>query len=209
MQVDQSDQFRLLAEENRINIRLIPPVRGLIFDRTGRVIAGNEQNYRVVIVREDAGDAERVLHRLALLIDLSEEDIARVLRDTHAPPPLRAGHGGRAAVLGGGRQGRRQRPCPARHHARVGLSRALSAGARLCPCRGLCRPGERARSGGAGGPEPVLQIPGFQIGKIGVERHLEEACAEAAGSRRIEVNAVGRVMRELDRRKARPGATCS
>jgi len=34
LQVDQADQFRLLAEENRINIRLIPPSRGEIFDRT-------------------------------------------------------------------------------------------------------------------------------------------------------------------------------
>ena len=33
LQVEQSDQFRLLAEENRINVRLIPPSRGLIYDR--------------------------------------------------------------------------------------------------------------------------------------------------------------------------------
>ncbi len=56
MQVEQADQFRLLAEENRINIRLLPPKRGLIFDRNGIPIADNEQNYRVVMVREDAGD---------------------------------------------------------------------------------------------------------------------------------------------------------
>ena len=37
--VDQADQFRLLAEENRINIRLIPPVRGLILDRNGKLVA--------------------------------------------------------------------------------------------------------------------------------------------------------------------------
>ena len=77
MQVDQADQFRLLAEENRINIRLIPPSRGLIEDRNGKVIAGNEQNYRVVITREDAGDVAMVLHRLSSLIPLSPEEIAR------------------------------------------------------------------------------------------------------------------------------------
>ena len=32
LQVEQADQFRLLADENRINIRLIPPARGRIFD---------------------------------------------------------------------------------------------------------------------------------------------------------------------------------
>jgi penicillin-binding protein 2 len=48
MQLNQSEQFRLLAEENRINIRLLPPTRGLIQDRNGVVLAGNAQNYRVV-----------------------------------------------------------------------------------------------------------------------------------------------------------------
>ena len=61
LQVDQADEFKLLAEENRINIRLIPPARGLIQDRNGKLIAGNEQNYRVVITREDAGDVDLVL----------------------------------------------------------------------------------------------------------------------------------------------------
>ena len=55
LSVDQADQFKLLAEENRINIRLVPPARGQLFDRGGVLIAGNEQNYRVVITKEDGG----------------------------------------------------------------------------------------------------------------------------------------------------------
>jgi penicillin-binding protein 2 len=35
LQVERADDFRLLAEENRINVRLLPPERGLIFDRNG------------------------------------------------------------------------------------------------------------------------------------------------------------------------------
>jgi len=41
LQVDQADQFRLLAEENRINIRLLAPARGEIFDRKGIALAPN------------------------------------------------------------------------------------------------------------------------------------------------------------------------
>ena len=81
MQVDQAEEFRLLAEENRVAIRLIPPERGQIFDRNGVLIAGNEQNYRVVITREDAGDVEAVLDRLSKVIPLSPEDIERTLRE--------------------------------------------------------------------------------------------------------------------------------
>ena len=78
--VEQADQFRLLAEENRINIRLIPPTRGLIQDRNGKLIAGNEQNYRVVITRETAGEVaggvDEVLNRLSHVIPMTAEDIA-------------------------------------------------------------------------------------------------------------------------------------
>ena len=75
LQVDQADEFRLLAEENRINIRLIPPQRGLIYDRNGKIIAENEQNYRVVITREDAGDVDLVMARLASIIPMTPEEL--------------------------------------------------------------------------------------------------------------------------------------
>ena len=75
LQVDQADQFRLLAEENSIKVRLLPPARGLIFDRNGTLVAGNEQNYRITITREDAGDTDDVLGRLARLLPLTDAEI--------------------------------------------------------------------------------------------------------------------------------------
>ena len=84
LQVDQADEFKLLAEENRINIRLIPPERGLIQDRNGRIIAGNEQNYRVVITREAAGDAELVLRRLAGIIPITPEELEATIEEINA-----------------------------------------------------------------------------------------------------------------------------
>ena len=58
--VEQNQSFRLLAEENRVNIRLIPPVRGLIFDRLGKPLAYNEPNFKIEMVREQADDPGRV-----------------------------------------------------------------------------------------------------------------------------------------------------
>ncbi|MGR3548715.1 MAG: penicillin-binding protein 2, partial [Roseovarius sp.] len=51
MQLEQADQFRLLADENRINVQLIPPTRGRIFDREGRIIAENVPSYRITMIR--------------------------------------------------------------------------------------------------------------------------------------------------------------
>ena len=81
LQVDQADQFRLLADENRINIRLIPPARGRIFDREGRIVAENIPSYRISMVREEAGDVRQVIERLSTLVDLDPDELDRALTD--------------------------------------------------------------------------------------------------------------------------------
>ena len=58
LQVEHAEQYRMLADGNSIKIRLLVPARGLIHDRNGIVIAGNEQNYRVTLTREEAGGGE-------------------------------------------------------------------------------------------------------------------------------------------------------
>ena len=78
LQVEQSDQFRLLAEENRINVRLIPPSRGLIYDRDGLLIANNIQNYRAVIIREDVKNLDDVLGKLQILLGISDSKLVRI-----------------------------------------------------------------------------------------------------------------------------------
>jgi penicillin-binding protein 2 len=58
-------------------------------------------------------------------------------------------------------------------------------------------------------PDPLFQIPKFQFGKTGVEAKFEDQLRGQAGTQRIEVNAVGRVMRELSREEGTPGTTSS
>jgi penicillin-binding protein 2 len=54
-------------------------------------------------------------------------------------------------------------------------------------------------------PEALLRLPRFQIGKLGLEARQENLLRGTAGTRRVEVNAAGRVMRELDRQEGEPG----
>ena len=87
LQVLESERYAMLAEENRINFRLIGPPRGFIVDRAGDYLAINVQNYRVVLVREQAqaaGGIEAVLNKLATLIDLKDHTIARVLKEAQS-----------------------------------------------------------------------------------------------------------------------------
>ena len=205
MQVEQADQFRLLAEENRINIRLLPPSRGLIYDRNGVVLAENEQNYRVVLVREDAGDVDQTLARLARIIDLDPEDLERTRREIFRRSPfvpvtvadrLTWEEFAEVAVNG---------PALPGVSPEVGLSRIYPLESDFAHIVGYVGPVSDYDLSLLDDPDPLLQIPRFQIGKTGVENKLEVALRGKAGTKRVEVNAVGRVMRELDRQEGRPG----
>ncbi len=206
LQVVQSDQFRLLAEENRINIRLIAPSRGLVFDRNGVSIAENQQNYRIVMIREQAGNAEEVLDRLAGIIDMPPERRARVLKDMHQRsafvPVTVAEHltweeftkvSANAPALPG--------VIP-----EVGLNRHYPFNEDYAHILGYVGPVSEADLERMDDPDPLFQIPRFPIGKTGVERIMEESIRGTAGISRIEVNATGRVMRELGRDESHAGS---
>jgi penicillin-binding protein 2 len=205
MQIEEAETFRLLAEENRINLRLLPPARGVIFDRNGIPIAVNDQNYRVVIVREDAGDVTEVLDRLARVIPLEPEEIADVVAETRrrvgfvpvtVADRLHWDDLSRVAV---------NAPALPGILPEVGLSRAYPLGADFAHVVGYVGPVSDYDLSKLDNPEPVLQIPGFQIGKSGVEARMESDLRGRAGTSRIEVNAAGRVMRELARDDGQSG----
>ncbi len=206
MQVDQADQFRLLAEENRINIRLIPPARGKLFDRNGQVLALNTPSYRIIIVREDAGDVDKVIADLSRLVALDEEDLNRAMTEMRRSPPflpitladqITWEEISKVAV---------NAPALPGITPEVGLTRDYPRGADLAHVVGYVGPVSDYDLSQITDPEPVLRIPRFQIGKVGLEAKREDVLRGKAGAKRVEVNATGRVMRELDRREGQSGA---
>jgi len=206
LQVEEADRFRVLADENRIALRLLPPARGLVYDRRGTILADNEQNYRVVIVREDAGDVAAVLARLQTLIGLDDEAVERARREiARRSPFVPIAVAERLAWEDVARVAANAPALPG-VFPEVGLSRHYPLGADTAHVVGYVGPVSEADLARLEDPDPLLQIPRFQIGKVGVEARMEDTLRGSAGSRRIEVNAVGRVIRELDRREGVPGA---
>jgi len=206
LQVDQADQFRMLAEENRINIRLIPPARGLIFDRKGRKLADNHQNYRIIIVRENVTDPAAVLKRLSSIIPLDANRIASLLHELARRPafvPVTV-----AEKLTWQQMAAVSANAPALPgiSAEVGLTRYYPYGKDFAHVVGYVGPVSDYDLSRIDDQDPLLQIPKFQIGKSGVENKIERTLRGFSGSKRIEVNAVGRVMREIDRVEGKSGA---
>lgn len=206
LQVNQAEEFRLLAEENRINIRLLPPARGLIFDRNDVPVAENHQNYRIVMVREQAGNVDEVLARLTRIVPLSDEDYAQALdalkrRAAFVPITIAeqltweqvAAVSANAPALPG-------------VSAEVGLTRYYPLGSDFAHIVGYVGRVTARDLEKVDDQDPLLQIPKFQIGKSGVELKIDRSLRGFAGTKRIEVNALGRIMREIDRKEGRSGA---
>jgi penicillin-binding protein 2 len=206
MQVEQTEKFRLLAEENRIGISLLPPPRGQIYDRNGRLLAGNEQNYRIVMVREDIDDVDAVLRDIQKLIPLTEAEIENAKKEILARSPfvpitvadrLEWEELARVSI---------NTPTLPGVSAEVGLSRFYPLGADLAHVVGYVGPVSDYDLSRIDDQDPLLQIPRFQIGKTGVENKLERTLRGSAGTLEVEKNALGRVMRELDRTEGVPGS---
>lgn len=206
MQVDQADQFRLLAEENRINIRLIPPKRGEIFDRNGKIIGQNIPSYRVVIVREDAGDVEKVIENLTRLIPLNDEELARARTEMRRSAPFLPVTLADRITWEDISKVAVNAPALPGITPEVGLTRVYPQSDDFAHVVGYVGPVSDYDLSQITDPEPVLRIPRFQIGKVGLEAKREDLLRGKAGAKRVEVNATGRVMRELDRREGQQGA---
>ncbi len=201
LQVLESDRYKMLAEDNRINLRLLPPQRGRIVDRYGTPLAVNQRNYRVVLVRELQPDVEATLEALSTIIDLGESDRKRVLRETgrkraFVPVIVRENLSwtevSRIEV---------NTPDLPGVSIEVGDTRKYPFGETMSHVVGyVSAVSERDLTG-----DPLLELPGFRIGKNGIERHYDLDLRGAAGTSHFEVNAFGRVIRELKRDEGTPG----
>ena len=206
LQVDQADQFRLLAEENRINIRIIPPSRGEVFDRNGVALARNAPSYRIVVVREDAGDVAEVLERLGKVVDLDPEEVERAMAEMKRSAPFLPITVADEVTWEDLSRVSVNAPALPGVIPEVGLSRVYPFGSDYAHVLGYVGPVSDYDLDRLDDPDQLLRIPRFQIGKIGVEAKAENLLRGKGGAKRVEVNATGRVMRELDRREGTPGS---
>jgi penicillin-binding protein 2 len=195
LQVAQADRYAMLADENRINLRLLAPPRGLIVDRFGVPLATNKQNYRVVLVAEQAGDLDATLDALGALIPVGETDRRRVIREirrkhTFVPVVVREN-------LSWDEMARIEVNAPELPGISIeqGLTRDYPLGEMASHVIGyVAAVSEKDLTG-----DPLLELPDFRIGKIGAEKTHDLDLRGTAGTSQVEVNAFGRVVRELSR----------
>ena len=202
LQVVAADQYALLADENRINHRLLPPARGAVLDRNGVALASNRPTYRVLVVREQAKDVAATLAAVGRLIPLTPERIAEVMaeakrRRAFVPITIRDdlawSEVSRIAV---------HAPELSGVALDSGLLRDYPMGDVAAHVLGYVGPVAEGELNG----DPLLELPEFRIGKNGIEKTYEPVLRGRAGISRYEVNALGREIKQLYRKDGEPGA---
>jgi len=201
LQVVESDKYKTLSDENRINFRLLPPPRGRIIDRNNLVIADNVQNYRVLLVSESTPSVERTLDVLSGIIPITENDRARVLREirrnkSFVPVTVRENLEWEQVA-----QIEVNTPDLPGVLIDVGQSRSYPFGEDFAHVLGYVAPVAEGETTG----DPLLELPGFRIGKAGLEKVHDLTLRGTGGNSQVEVNAYGRVIRELSRQEGEPG----
>ena len=202
--VAQNEKYKLLSESNRVQLIPVPPRRGWIVDRNDKPIAINRASFRVDIVPQQLENAPAVIASLTRLLDLTPDDVDRINRDLAAAKgfqPVSVAENIDYSKYAAVTVHLPELPgvTPSR-----GYSRFYPDGPAVAHLVGYVGTAN-AKEYQAENKNPLLIIPGFKIGKAGLEKSLETHLRGEPGGQRVEVTARGKLVQELDPKPDRSG----
>ncbi len=202
LQVEDGPRYKTLAEQNWLSTRLLAPLRGRITDRDGVTLAGNRITWRALLMAEQTSDVALTLDRFSVIMPLEARDRVRIERDIK----------------------RQRRFIPVVLHdfltwdemvrlevaasdlpgvlIDVGSTRFYPQAELLAHVVGYVAPPAEADLA----RDPLLALPGMRVGRAGLEQAHDADLRGRAGSVQMEVNSIGRVMAEVNRRDGLAGA---
>ena len=199
LQVNQNQHFVTLSQSNRIELVPVPPVRGDIYDRNGKVLAQNFSVFNLEVSPDQIKDMDGMLDQLSQLVTLTDRDLKRfgrllkarpsferqTLRTNLSPEETARFSVNQHRFPGVELQARLQRTYPKRDLTAhiLGYVGRISA-------KDLDRMSEEDHTAYRGTD---------YIGKLGIESYYERELLGEVGYEQVEMNAHGRVVRELSR----------
>ncbi|MFA5111482.1 MAG: hypothetical protein WC443_08765, partial [Desulfobaccales bacterium] len=202
LQLLQGDEMQQRSEHNRIRLQDLPPWRGMILDHNSQVLVANRPSYELVAVLEDVSDIPVLARHLGHLLRLDPQQITAQLQS------------GKKAGL---HQVRLRADLSWEEMARVETFQPELPGVlvQIQPKREYRHKGLAAHALGYLGEISDAQMKntkyadykmGDYIGKCGVELSWEKYLRGQRGYRRIEVDAYGRELGQMDSVFPTPGA---
>jgi len=204
LQIRDGAQYLTEAEDNRVSERVVAPPRGRIIDRFGVELANNRRNYRVLLVAEQASQGVvEAIDTIGKIILITDQQKKKILHDIavnkkFAPIPV-------VENLSWDEFSRVNLHLPYLPGVLpdVGETRDYPFSSELVHILGYVAAVSPEDIGHD--DDPLLSQPGYRIGKRGIEKTFDKEVRGEAGASRVEVNAYGRVIRELGHEPGVPG----
>lgn len=194
LQVVQRDHYAPLAEENRINVQILPPRRGRILDHAGRPFADNQEIFRATLTPIEVSDLQALLARLQQILPLTDaeaaETEARIKKQSRYNPTIIA------SDLTFDQVAKLNLFAPSLPEITTETiwRRRYHGGESIGHVVGFV--GSVDRFGVD--DDPVLRLPDMRVGKSGAEAGFDRILRGVGGVEKIEVDAHGRRVRTLE-----------
>jgi len=203
LQVTEHEIHASKSENNRVQLKPVAPIRGLIFDRNGILLAENLPSHNLTMVPERVKDMEYTLKLIDELVGLSEDEKEYFLKRS--------------------KQWRRPyEAMPLKYRLNEDAIAKLTVNSHFLPgvqveaelVRHYPRGSDFAHVLGYVGQmnekdkkrlDAVQYKATRRIGKIGIERYYQEMLHGDVGYQKVETNAQGRILKVLERQSPQPG----
>ena len=193
LQLAEGERYKTLSDRNRISLKMVAPLRGMVFDRAGHILAANEQDFRLRIIPEEAGDMQAVIDHLGGLVELRPYEVEKALEQAakqarFLPVELRGNlDWDEVSTL---EVNLPELPGVTVYEGQRRFYPHKEATAHLVGYVGAVNEEEVQKA-------PLYRLPDIRIGKTGLERSFEGELRGQPGKEEVEVNVSGRVVRQL------------
>ena len=200
LQIVDGTRLRILSEKNRLRLKRLQPMRGLMHDRAGRVVVDNRPSFDVIIVPEDVPQMPLLLQNLAQYLPdatgLWEGKLPRNPRRPSYEDIVVARDVSRETLV-----------AIEAHQIDLPGVRVEVSSKRYYPEESVAA--HLLGHVGEVNNTEMEQFEGYRlgdlVGKVGLEKAWEEALRGLSGGQQIEIDASGRKLRVLDEVRAQSG----
>jgi|TARA_B110000305_G_C19414044_1_gene627000 penicillin-binding protein 2 len=201
LQLYKHDEYKSLSDDNRTTHRLIEPARGSILDLTGNLVAMNTENYQALVVLEETGDVHKALIAFNSILPEKKLEIKKIIdlsKKFSKFKPIKlienltwdefSKLNANVYNLMG-------------IYPNVDFKRYYPKNESLAHLVGYVASLNKEESYN----NPFSKLTNAKSGKVGIEKSMNSNLRGIIGNKRLEINAFGREIRELNRVDSKKG----
>ena len=206
LQVKENKKYLTLSDKNRIREWKLAPVRGEFHDYFGKTIAGNFEAYQLHVIPEQVEDFRYVIYRLKDLLELSDKEFKKILKKRSEIKPWET------LIVSDNLDWNKFSKINNHLYDLNGVKPVISI-SRNYPHKEkfthVIGYVSQANEDDIDKNESIKKnfVPGLKVGKIGLEKTLEDELIGSNDIERYEVNAYGRRISQLEFQKGQKGKT--